>query len=138
MAFRRSAPVLATIAALVSLAGPTTVSTVQEAAATGDAGASASRGALAQAGARVRLRDVAAAASLQFVHQHSPTPEKHFIESAPGGLAVFDYNGDGRPDIFFTNGAQTPSLEKNSDKYANRLFRNDGQMRFTDVTEAAG
>ena len=36
------------------------------------------------------------------------------MESAPGGLAVFDYNGDGRPDIFFTNGAETPSLEKSA------------------------
>ena len=40
------------------------------------------------------------------------TPGRYFVESAPGGLAVFDYNGDGRPDIFFTNGADTPSLEK--------------------------
>jgi hypothetical protein len=129
---------VAIIAALLFLAGPAPVRTAQNAAATADAGAFDSRGALAQAGARVRLRDVAAAAGLQFVHQHSPTPEKHFVESAPGGLAVFDYNGDGRPDIFFTNGARTPSLEKISDDYANRLFRNDGGMRFTDVTETAG
>ena len=51
---------------------------------------------------------------------------------------MFDYNGDGRPDIFFTNGAQTPSLEKSSSAYANRLYRNDGEMRFTDVTTTAG
>jgi hypothetical protein len=88
--------------------------------------------------AAVRLRNVADSAGLQFVHQHSPTPEKHYVESAPGGLAVFDYNRDGRPDIFFTNGAETPSLRKTSAAYANRLFRNDGGMRFTDVTEAAG
>ena len=60
------------------------------------------------------------------------------VESAPGGLAVFDYNDDGRPDIFFTNGAETPSLQKSSAIYANRLYRNDGQLKFTDVTEAAG
>ena len=87
---------------------------------------------------RVRLRDVAASAGLEFVHRHSPTPEKHYVESVPGGLAVFDYNADGRTDIFFTNGAQTPSLEKNGEPFANRLYRNDGNMRFTDVTEAAG
>jgi enediyne biosynthesis protein E4 len=86
----------------------------------------------------VRLRNVADAAGLRFVHQHSPSPDKYFVESVPGGLAVFDYNGDGRPDIFFTNGAQTPSLEKSSAAYANRLYRNDGEMRFTDVTTTAG
>jgi hypothetical protein len=87
---------------------------------------------------RVRLRNVAQTAGLQFVYQHSPTPEKHYVESAPGGLAVFDFNNDRRPDIFFTNGAHTPSLEKTSPSYANRLYRNDGGMRFTDVTDIAG
>jgi hypothetical protein len=91
-----------------------------------------------RAAAAVQFRNVADAAGLHFVHQHSPTPEKYYVESAPGGLAVFDYNADGRPDIFFTNGAQTPSLNKSSDIYSNRLYRNDGDMRFTDVTDAAG
>jgi hypothetical protein len=89
-------------------------------------------------GAGVRLRNVADAAGLRFTHRHSPSPNKYFVESVPGGLAVFDYNGDGRPDIFFTNGAETPSLEKSSAAYANRLYRNDGEMRFTDVTATAG
>jgi hypothetical protein len=90
------------------------------------------------AGAALRLRNVATAAGLRFTHQYSPTAGKYFVESAPGGVAVFDYNGDGRPDVFFTNGAETPSLEKSSAAYWNRLYRNDGQMHFTDVTEAAG
>jgi hypothetical protein len=89
-------------------------------------------------GPGVRLRNVADAAGLRFIHHHSPSRDKYFVESVPGGVAVFDYNGDGRPDIFFTNGAQTPSLEKSSDAYANRLYRNDGEMRFTDVTITAG
>jgi hypothetical protein len=83
------------------------------------------------------FRNLADSAGLHFVHHHSPTAGKYFVESAPGGLAVFDYNGDRRPDIFFTNGAETPSLEKTSPKYWNRLYRNDGGMRFTDVTDAA-
>ena len=86
----------------------------------------------------VHLTNVAEAAGLRFVYQHSPTPEKYFVESVPGGVAVFDYNGDGRPDIFFTNGAKTPALDKVSPIYSNRLYRNDGGMRFTDVTPAAG
>lgn len=55
-----------------------------------------------------------------------------------GGVAVFDYNKDGRPDIFFTNGANIETLKKDSPKYSNRLFRNDGKGVFTDVTKKAG
>jgi hypothetical protein len=51
---------------------------------------------------------------------------------------VFDYNGDGRPDIFFTNGAAAPALDKRGAADWNRLYRNDGNLRFTDVTDAAG
>src|ERR1022692_2294971 len=86
----------------------------------------------------IRFEDVADRAGLHFAVQHHPTPEKRQVETMPGGAAVFDYNNDGRPDIYFTNGAQIPSLRKGSAQDSNRLFRNDGGMRFTDVTEAAG
>ena len=86
----------------------------------------------------VRFRNAAAAAGLRFTHSNSAAGSKYFVDSAPGGIAVFDYNDDGRPDIFFTNGAETPSLQKTSPAYSNRLFRNDGNMRFTDVTDATG
>jgi len=59
-------------------------------------------------------------------------------ETMAGGVAVFDYNGDGRPDIFFTNGADLATLKKTSAQYSNRLFRNDGNGVFTDVTAQAG
>ncbi len=60
------------------------------------------------------------------------------IETMAGGVSVFDYNGDGRPDIFFTNGAEAPALLKSGPADWNRLFRNDGDWKFTDVTAEAG
>src|SRR5205814_1032809 len=68
----------------------------------------------------------------------SPTPNKYLIETMPGGVAAFDYDNDGRTDIFFTNGAAVPEFSKNSAGYANRLYRNLGGMKFADVTRQAG
>ena len=76
--------------------------------------------------------------AIPFRLENDQTPAKNAPETMPGGVAVFDYNGDGRPDIFFTNGANIATLKKDSPKYRNRLFRNDGNGKFTDVTEAAG
>jgi len=86
----------------------------------------------------IRFRNVAESAGVLFVLQNNPTPQKHLIESMPGGVATFDYNGDGLTDIFFTNGASVPSLQKDSSKFSNRMFRNEGGMRFTDVTVETG
>jgi enediyne biosynthesis protein E4 len=76
--------------------------------------------------------------SLPFHLDSSLSPAKNVPETMAGGVAVFDYNGDGRPDIFFTNGADIATLQKSSPKYYNRLFRNNGDGTFTDVTEQAG
>src|ERR1700729_996640 len=75
---------------------------------------------------------------IPFRLENDETPARNAPETMPGGVAVFDYNGDGRPDIFFTNGANISTLKKDSPKFRNRLFRNDGSGAFTDVTDAAG
>lgn len=62
----------------------------------------------------------------------------HAPATMAGGVSVFDYNQDGRPDIFFTNGANITTLKKDMPKYSNRLFRNEGNGVFTDVTDRAG
>src|SRR5437879_542363 len=66
------------------------------------------------------------------------TPQRHAPETMAGGVAVFDFDRDGKPDIFFTNGADIGTLQKSSPKYWNRLFHNNGEGTFTDVTEKAG
>jgi hypothetical protein len=66
------------------------------------------------------------------------TPERHAPETMAGGVAIFDYNNDGKLDIFFANGADIKTLHKTSAKYSNRLFENGGHGHFTDVTEKTG
>jgi enediyne biosynthesis protein E4 len=75
---------------------------------------------------------------IAFSLDSSETPQRHAPETMAGGVAVFDYDSDGNLDIFFTNGADISSLQKTSPKYWNRLFRNNGDGTFTDVTEKAG
>lgn len=75
---------------------------------------------------------------IDFRLDSSETPERHAPETMAGGVAVFDYNNDGKPDIFFANGADIHTLQKNSPRYWNRLFENDGKAHFKDVTEKSG
>ena len=91
------------------------------------------------------FEDATAASGVAFLHQKSGTSRKYLIESAGGGVAMIDYDGDGRLDLFFVNGAalQDPMKagqkpDKTQPKYWNRLYRNLGGFRFQDVTEAAG
>jgi enediyne biosynthesis protein E4 len=72
------------------------------------------------------------------VTESSPTPNKNQPETMTGGVALLDYDGDGYLDIFLVNGAAIPSLRKDNPKYKNRLFHNNRNMTFTEVTDKAG
>ncbi|MDR3717970.1 MAG: CRTAC1 family protein [Bryobacteraceae bacterium] len=69
---------------------------------------------------------------------NSVSAEKHQVETMLAGVAVLDYNNDGLLDIYFVNGAQLPQMDKSGAKWHNRLYRNNGDGTFTDVTARAG
>lgn len=82
---------------------------------------------------------------LTFVHQNSPTSQKYLIETMGGGVALLDYNNDGLLDIFFVNGGKLTDpmkrpehFDRSNPRYWNRLYRQNADRTFSDVTEAAG
>jgi len=86
----------------------------------------------------IRFEEVARHSGLKFTTESSPTENKNQPETMVGGVGVLDYDNDGYPDIFLVNGAAIPSLQKEGPQYKNRLFHNNGDMTFTDVTDKAG
>jgi hypothetical protein len=91
------------------------------------------------------LLEVQLPQGIDFVLRNSPTPQKYLIETMPGGVALLDYNGDGLLDIFVVNGGHIDSPMKPPEKfnrhdprYWNRLYRQNRDGSFTDVTEQAG
>jgi hypothetical protein len=86
----------------------------------------------------IRFEDVTSRSGVQFVADSCPTPNKNQPETMISGVGLIDYDNDGYLDIFFINGAALPSLKKESSKYYNRLFHNNHDGTFTDVTEKAG
>jgi hypothetical protein len=75
---------------------------------------------------------------LAFTLHNGETARKYYPASVPGGLAIFDYDNDGKLDLFFTNGGELPSGRKTLPEHSNRLLRNKGSLEFEDVTGKAG
>jgi enediyne biosynthesis protein E4 len=86
----------------------------------------------------IRFEDAAARAGLHFTLLNGATGRFYQPEIMLGGVAALDYNNDGCMDIFVTNGATLPDQTKSGRQYWNRLYRNNCDMTFTDVTEQAG
>jgi hypothetical protein len=88
--------------------------------------------------AQITFEEIARKAGLDFTLRNAAQGQYRQVELMPGGVAALDYNNDGCMDIYFTNGADLTSLRKTGVEYRNRLFRNNCNSTFTDVTEEAG
>lgn len=98
-----------------------------------------------QARSPLTFADISAQSGVSFRHAASKTSLKYLLETMGGGVAIFDYNNDGRMDLFFTNGAALKEPmskeelpDKSQPKYWNRLYQQKADGTFTDITERAG
>src|SRR5258708_33795235 len=100
---------------------------------------------VSQTAPEVHFTDITAQSNVDFTQENSATSNKYLIETMSGGVARFDYGNEGRLDIFFTNGALLSDPmpdgkmpDKSDKKFWNRLYHQNSDGTFTDVTERAG
>ncbi|MEK6281014.1 MAG: CRTAC1 family protein [Acidobacteriota bacterium] len=98
-----------------------------------------------QAPSPVTFADITTLSGMSFKRAPSFTSIKYLLEAVGGGVAMFDYNNDGRMDLFFTNGAalkdpmpKSELPDKRDPKYWDRLYQQKADGTFEDVTEVAG
>jgi len=91
-----------------------------------------------QSAGPIRFENRQARSQIAFVLNNGTTDDKPIIDSVPGGVAVLDFDQDGYLDVFFTNGARIPTLEKENASFHNRMYRNQHDGTFRDVTAYAG
>ena len=84
------------------------------------------------------LENIAAAAKIDFRQINFATEMKYPFETMGGAVAALDYNNDGFIDLCFLNGAPSPEHVRTDPDCYNRLYKNNGDGTFSDVTEAAG
>ena len=91
------------------------------------------------------LLEIFRAGGIGFVHRNSPTSQKYLIETMGGGVALLDFDNDGLLDVFLVNSGRLKDPQpmpadfaRNEPAYWNRLYRQNRNGSFTDVTEAAG
>jgi hypothetical protein len=102
-------------------------------------------GASAALSSDVQFTDITKASGIAFIHANSATSSKYLVETMGGGVALFDYDNDGRLDVFFTNGgkiadpmARGGRPDKSDPAFWNRLYHQRADGTFEDVTEKAG
>jgi len=100
----------------------------------GDAAASPAPGAESP----ILFQDATPTTGIKFVHTDGSCGKRHIFESMTAGVAAFDYNNDGLLDIYFVNGAPLRGTKWEGPPPRNMLYRNDGALKFTDVTDSSG
>ena len=89
--------------------------------------------------APVVFEDVTDKTALAAFKHRSGSPQKNYIfETTSGGVAIFDYNGDGLPDVYLVNGGTMAALGGKEKAPRAALYRNLGNWKFEDVTDKAG
>ena len=98
-----------------------------------------------QARSPLTFTNLTAQLGVNFRHAASKTSHKYLLETMGAGVAILDYDNDGRMDLFFTNGAALKDPmpkgelpDKSHSRYWDRLYRQNNDGKFTDVTERAG
>jgi enediyne biosynthesis protein E4 len=88
---------------------------------------------------KLRFTDITKAAGITFVHENGAAGEKLLPETMGGGVAFFDYDGDGHPDLLLINSRRWDGDKRPAGKPATMaLYHNDGKGHFTDVTAGSG
>ncbi|MBC8392101.1 MAG: CRTAC1 family protein [Deltaproteobacteria bacterium] len=87
--------------------------------------------------ASMSFTDVTNQTGITFIHTDGSSENFYIMETVCAGLALFDYDNDGDIDIYFLNGAALKGTEYESPP-KNALYRNDGNFKFTDVTDPSG
>jgi hypothetical protein len=102
-------------------------------------------GALFAQSGPIRFEDATATSGITFTHSFGAEKLGSLLESTGAGCVWFDYNSDGRPDLFVVSGKPLaremhpyPLRHPSAVAPHNHLYRNDGNGKFTDVTEQAG
>jgi len=88
-------------------------------------------------GGPITLRDVTKETGITFIHTDGGCGKFYAVEPLSAGLALFDYDNDGNIDIYFLNGAPLRGTKVDAPP-KNALYRNEGNWKFTDVTDTAG
>lgn len=86
----------------------------------------------------VSLQERSAAAGVNFQHHSGARGQRVMIEQLGGGVAVFDYDGDGRQDLYFVDSGEVPVTTDAQAPGGNKLYRNLGGWKFEDVSAKSG